>query len=186
MDNIDKMTNSSKKVRTRFAPSPTGGLHLGGVRTVLFNYLFTRQHNGEFILRIEDTDRTRFVEGAEQYIYDTLAWCGLNPDESPATGGPYGPYRQSERKAIYGQYAEQLVKDGHAYYAFDTPEELEAMRNDYKTEANPSPRYDSTLRGKMRNSLTLSEQETKDLIAGGTPYVIRIKAPENEALVLLI
>jgi len=182
MDNIDKMTNSSKKVRTRFAPSPTGGLHLGGVRTVLFNYLFTRQHNGEFILRIEDTDRTRFVEGAEQYIYDTLAWCGLNPDESPATGGPYGPYRQSERKAIYGQYAEQLVKDGHAYYAFDTPEELEAMRNDYKTEANPSPRYDSTLRGKMRNSLTLSEQETKDLIAGGTPYVIRIKAPENEAL----
>jgi len=182
MDNIDIMTNTNKKVRTRFAPSPTGGLHLGGVRTVLFNYLFTRQHNGEFILRIEDTDRTRFVEGAESYIYDTLAWCGLNPDESPALGGPFGPYRQSERKAIYGRYAEQLVRDGYAYYAFDTPEELESMRTQYKTTENPSPRYDSTLRGKMRNSLTLTKDETNKLIEEGIPYVIRIKVPENETL----
>lgn len=176
------MSNTRQKVRTRFAPSPTGGLHLGGVRTVLFNYLFTRQHEGEFILRIEDTDRTRFVEGAEEYIYETLSWCGLSPDESPAVGGPYGPYRQSERKEVYRQYADQLIRDGHAYYAFDTPEELEAMRTQYKTEQNPSPRYDSILRGKMRNSLTLSPEETRQLLAQDTPYVIRIKAPENETL----
>lgn len=182
MDNIHNMNNTSKKVRTRFAPSPTGGLHLGGVRTVLFNYLFTRQNNGEFILRIEDTDRTRFVEGAEEYIYETLAWCGLSPDESPAAGGPYGPYRQSERKELYRQYADQLILDGHAYYAFDTPGELETMREQYKTQQNPSPRYDSILRDKMRNSLTLSQEETKKLLDQGIPYVIRIKAPENETL----
>lgn len=182
MDNTEHMNNNNKKVRTRFAPSPTGGLHLGGVRTVLFNYLFTRQHDGEFILRIEDTDRTRFVEGAEEYIYETLAWCGLSPDESPSIGGPYGPYRQSERKALYGQYAMQLIRDGYAYYAFDTPAELEQMRTQYKTEQNPSPRYDSTLRGKMRNSLTLTEAQTQALIEKDTPYVIRIKAPENETL----
>src|SRR6478735_7640748 len=110
----------SKKVRVRFAPSPTGGLHLGGVRTVLFNYLFAKQQGGDFIVRIEDTDQGRFVEGAEDYILNTLKWCGLEPDESPAHGGPYAPYRQSERKENYRQYAEQLVKDGFAYYAFDT------------------------------------------------------------------
>ncbi len=120
------------KVRVRFAPSPTGGLHLGGVRTVLFNYLFAKKHGGDFIVRIEDTDQTRFVEGAEEYIFNCLEWCGLVPDESVRHGGEYAPYRQSERKEIYRQYAEQLVKDGHAYYAFDTPEELEAMREKLK------------------------------------------------------
>jgi len=109
------------KVRVRFAPSPTGGLHLGGVRTVLFNYLFAKHNNGEFILRIEDTDQTRFVSGAEQYIQDTLAWCGLLPDESPLHGGNFGPYRQSERKPMYKQYADKLIEQGNAYYAFDTP-----------------------------------------------------------------
>lgn len=176
------MSDNNKKVRTRFAPSPTGGLHLGGVRTVLFNYLFTRQHGGEFVLRIEDTDRSRFVEGAEEYIYETLDWCGLSPDESPAIGGPYGPYRQSERKDLYRKYADQLIRDGYAYYAFDTPEELETMRTAYKTDQNPSPRYDSTLRDKMRNSLTLTQDQTQKLLEEGTPYVIRIKAPENETL----
>lgn len=175
---------SNKKVRTRFAPSPTGGLHLGGVRTVLFNYLFTKQNNGEFVLRIEDTDQTRFVEGAEAYINETLAWCGLEPDESVEKGGAYGPYRQSERKAlgIYRQYAEQLIQKGFAYYAFDTPEDLEKMRREFKTESNPSPRYDAALRHKMRNSLSLSADETDSLLKAGTPYVIRIKMPENETV----
>ena len=165
------------KVRVRFAPSPTGGLHIGGVRTVLFNYLFAKHHGGEFILRIEDTDQSRFVAGAEQYIMDTLAWCGLSPDESPAVGGDYAPYRQSERKPIYRQYAEQLIAAGHAYYAFDTPAELESMREQYKTEQNPSPQYDHTLRGNMRNSLSLPEHEVQALLAAGTPHVIRINMP---------
>ena len=121
-------TMPDKKVRVRFAPSPTGGLHLGGVRTVLFNYLFAKKHHGDFILRIEDTDQNRYVDGAEQYILDCLSWCGLIPDESPFAGGPFAPYRQSERKAIYRQYAEKLVSQGHAYYAFDTPAELEQNR----------------------------------------------------------
>ena len=116
------------KVRVRFAPSPTGGLHLGGVRTVLFNYLYAKKYGGDFIVRIEDTDQSRFVAGAEEYIFDCLDWCGLVPDESVRHGGPYTPYRQSERKNSYRQYAEQLVKDGNAYYAFDTPAELEKMR----------------------------------------------------------
>src|SRR5678815_3898507 len=123
----------NKKVRVRFAPSPTGGLHLGGVRTVLFNYLFAKKNGGEFILRIEDTDQSRYVPGAEQYIFDCLKWAGLEPDESPEHGGEYGPYRQSERKEMYRKYAGQLVKDGHAYYAFDTTEELEKMRHEHKT-----------------------------------------------------
>ncbi len=172
----------TKKVRVRFAPSPTGGLHLGGVRTVLYNYLFARQHGGDFILRIEDTDQGRFVPGAEEYIMDCLEWCGLVPDESPALGGTYGPYRQSERKAQYGQYAERLVKEGRAYYAFDTPEELDAMRQSYKTPANPSPQYDHTLRNRMRNSLSLDPAETEQLMNAGTPYVIRILPPENETV----
>lgn len=169
-----------KKVRVRFAPSPTGGLHLGGVRTVLYNYLFARQHGGDFVLRIEDTDQSRFVPGAEEYIVNCLQWCGLEPDESPMKGGPYAPYRQSERKAEYYQYARKLVDEGHAYYAFDTPEELERMRNDFKSEAGNTAQYDHRTRMHMRNSLTLSAEETAELIENGTPHVIRIKMPEGE------
>lgn len=164
----------NKKVRVRFAPSPTGGLHLGGVRTVLFNYLFAKQHGGDFIVRIEDTDQTRFVEGAEAYIFETLKWCGLEPDESPLHGGPHAPYRQSERKADYRQYAEQLIKDGHAYYAFDTAEELDAKRKEISNF-----QYSQHTRNAMKNSLTLSTDETKALLDAGTPHVIRIKMPEN-------
>lgn len=173
---------NSNHVRVRFAPSPTGGLHLGGVRTVLFNYLFARKHNGTFVLRVEDTDQGRFVPGAEEYIFDCLDWCGLTPDESVRKEGPYAPYRQSERKAIYRDYAEQLLESGHAYYAFDTPEELEKMRHDLKTPENPVPQYDHRTRGIMRNSLTLGEEETRRLILEGTPYVVRIKVPENETI----
>lgn len=173
---------TGKKVRVRFAPSPTGGLHLGGVRTVLYNYLFAKQHGGDFILRIEDTDQTRFVQGAEEYIFECLKWCGLEPDESAAHGGDYGPYRQSERKERYKLYAEELVTEGHAYYAFDTPEELEKMRAQYKTDENPSPQYDHKVRMQMRNSLTLSGDEVHRLIHSETPYVIRIKMPENETV----
>jgi glutamyl-tRNA synthetase len=172
----------SNKVRVRFAPSPTGGLHLGGVRTVLYNYLFAKHHGGDFIVRIEDTDQSRYVAGAEEYIFDTLKWCGLEPDESVQHGGNYGPYRQSERKESYKQYAEQLVKDGHAYYAFDTPEDLEKMRHDFKTEQNPSPQYDRSIRMKMKNSLTLTANETEKLLAEGTRHVIRIKMPEDETV----
>lgn len=169
-----------KKVRVRFAPSPTGGLHLGGVRTVLFNYLFARQHGGDFILRIEDTDQNRYVDGAEQYIIDCLQWCGLNPDEGPHVGGPCAPYRQSERKNLYRQYAGQLVQQGNAYYAFDTTIELEEMRTKFKTTENPQPQYNFVLREQMRNSLTLGDDETNKLINEGLPYVIRIKVPQNE------
>ena len=172
----------SKRVRVRFAPSPTGGLHLGGVRTVLYNYLFARKHGGDFLVRIEDTDQTRYVAGAEEYIFNTLKWCGLEPDESVQHGGNYGPYRQSERKASYRPFAEQLVNAGQAYYAFDTPEDLEKMRQDFKTAENPSPQYDHTIRMKMRNSLTLSADETSQLLAAGTRHVIRIKMPENETV----
>jgi glutamyl-tRNA synthetase len=173
-----------KKVRVRFAPSPTGGLHLGGIRTVLYNYLFARHHRGDFILRIEDTDQSRYVSGAEQYIYDCLDWCGLKPDESPIQGGEYGPYRQSERKEIYRKYAEQLVNDGYAYYAFDTPEELEQMRSRFKGPEVPSPQYDHSIRMKMRNSLNLTADETKKLLDSGTKHVIRIKMPLNETVFL--
>jgi glutamyl-tRNA synthetase len=171
-----------KKIRVRFAPSPTGGLHLGGVRTVLYNYLFAKQHHGDFILRIEDTDQSRFVPGAEAYINETLAWCGLEPDESPAKGGPYGPYRQSERKKIYREYAEQLVRAGNAYYAFDTPEALEEMRATYRTPERPSPQYDYRLRERMQNSLSLGAGETQGLLDAKTPHVIRIKIPEQETV----
>ncbi|HPH84865.1 MAG TPA: glutamate--tRNA ligase [Ferruginibacter sp.] len=170
------------KVRVRFAPSPTGGLHLGGVRTVLYNYLFAKKLGGAFIVRIEDTDQTRFVEGAENYIFNCLEWCGLVPDESPLHGGSYGPYRQSERKAMYREYAEKLINDGHAYYAFDTPEELEQMRIDLKTEENPSPQYDGQIRMKMKNSLALDAEEVKRLIDSGARYVVRIKMPENKTI----
>lgn len=172
----------SRKVRVRFAPSPTGGLHLGGVRTVLYNYLFAKKHKGDFIVRIEDTDQNRYVKGAEEYIFDTLKWCGLEPDESVIHGGDYGPYRQSERKESYRKYAEKLVKEGHAYYSFDTPDELEKMREDFKTEINTSPQYDSSIRMKMLNSLTLSPEETDKLLEQSTKHVIRIKMPENETV----
>ncbi len=175
-----------KKPRLRFAPSPTGGLHLGGVRTVLYNYLFAKQHGGTFILRIEDTDQSRYVPGAEQYILDCLKWCGLHPDEGPHQEGPYGPYRQSERKAlgIYQKYAEQLLKEGHAYYAFDTPAELEEMRVKYRTPENPSPQYNYVLRQKMKNSLSLPVEETDRLLAAGTPFVIRIRIEPDQELKL--
>lgn len=169
-----------KKVRVRFAPSPTGGLHLGGVRTVLYNYLFARQHQGDFVLRIEDTDRTRYVPGAEEYIVECLKWCGLEPDESPQKGGNYGPYRQSERKSIYKQYADELVKKGFAYYAFDTPEDLDNMRKEFKIPEDPSPQYGHRTRMKMRNSLTLPEEEVKALLKNETLYVIRFLMPEND------
>lgn len=171
-----------KRVRVRFAPSPTGGLHLGGVRTVLYNYLFAKQHGGDFVLRIEDTDQSRYVSGAEQYIYDTLTWCGLEPDESPRKGGKYSPYRQSERKEHYRQYAEELVQKGMAYYAFDTPEELDKMRAANKTESNPTPQYDHTIRMQMRNSLTMSKEEVDNLLQKNIPHVIRIKMPEGETV----
>jgi len=167
----------AQKVRVRFAPSPTGGLHLGGVRTVLYNYLFARQHGGDFILRIEDTDRNRFVPGAEQYIMDCLAWCGLQPDESPLHGGAYGPYRQSERKTLYKQYAEQLIENDFAYYAFDTPGELEAKRVE-----SPNFQYSYASRSSMKNSLTLAAAEVKDLLDANTPHVIRIKMPADEEI----
>src|ERR1700712_3708176 len=174
----------SKRVRVRFAPSPTGGLHIGGVRTVLYNFLFARHHGGDFILRIEDTDQSRFVQGAEAYINDCLEWCGLQPDESPGRGGEYGPYRQSERNAagIYLPYAEQLVREGKAYYAFDIPSDLEAMRSRHKTAENPSPQYDHNLRAQMRNSLSLDPAETASLLASDTPRVIRIRMPDKETV----
>lgn len=168
---------ADKKVRVRFAPSPTGGLHLGGVRTVLFNYLFAKQHGGDFVLRIEDTDQNRYVEGAEQYILDCLAWCGLTPDESPVVGGPFAPYRQSERKSLYRQYAEKLVMEGHAYYAFDTPEELDAKRKEV-----PNFQYGHAHRNELRNSLSLSQHEVDTLLDAHTPHVIRIKMPADETI----
>lgn len=171
-----------KKVRVRFAPSPTGGLHLGGVRTALYNYLFAKQYRGDFVLRIEDTDQSRFVAGAEEYIYETLNWCGLQPDESPQKGGPFGPYRQSERKKNYREYAEKLIYSGNAYYAFDTPESLEYMRSSFRSSSNPSPQYDHQTRMHMRNSLTLEAGETQRLLETKTPYVIRIKMPENDTI----
>ncbi len=171
-----------KKVRVRFAPSPTGGLHLGGVRTVLFNYLFAKKHNGSFIVRIEDTDQRRFVPGAEQYLFDCLRWCGLEPDESVQHGGTFGPYRQSERKSLYKKYADELIEKGLAYYAFDTPEELEKMRVQFATPSNPSPQYDRQVRMQLRNSLSLGEAATKKLLDDGIPYVVRIKMPEQETL----
>ena len=179
---INIINTIMNKVRVRFAPSPTGGLHLGGVRTALYNYLFARKHNGTFILRIEDTDQGRFVEGAEQYIIDCLSWCGLLPDESPIHGGPYGPYRQSERKALYRSYGEKLIGAGKAYYAFDTPEELERMREEYKTPENPSPQYDHRIRNKMRNSMSMTSEQVKSLLENNTPHVIRILIPANETI----
>lgn len=166
-------------VRVRFAPSPTGPLHMGGVRTALYNYLFARKHGGQFLLRIEDTDQTRFVPGAEDYIREALDWCGLTPDESPWVGGPDGPYRQSERKALYRQYADQLIAADKAYYAFDTTEELDAMRERLKAAGVAAPAYNAVTREHMKNSLTLSADETKERLARGDEFVIRLKVPRH-------
>lgn len=166
------------EIRVRFAPSPTGALHIGGVRTALYNYLFARQHNGTMILRIEDTDQQRYVPGAEAYIIDSLKWAGIRIDEGVGAGGPFEPYRQSERKALYRKYALQLVNSGHAYYAFDTETELEAMREKLKKSGVDHQQYNSVTRMTMRNSLTLAPAETEKLIHSGVPYVIRLKVPE--------
>ncbi|WP_224996674.1 glutamate--tRNA ligase [Cesiribacter sp. SM1] len=171
-----------KDVRVRFAPSPTGALHIGGVRTALYNYLFARKTGGTMILRIEDTDQTRYVPGAEEYIQEALAWAGIELNESPWTGGPFAPYRQSERKASYMEYAQKLVNEGNAYYAFDTPEELEAMRERLKAARVANPQYDALSRMQMRNSLTMPEDEVKARITSGEPYVIRIKVPRKEEI----
>jgi len=171
-----------KEVRVRFAPSPTGALHIGGVRTALYNYLLARKHKGTMILRIEDTDQNRFVPGTEEYIIRSLEWAGIQIDEGVGVGGPHAPYRQSERKEIYQKYAQELVDKGLAYYAFDTEEELEAMRERLKAAGVTVQQYNSITRLEMRNSLTLSADEVKDLIASGTPYVIRLKVPRKEEI----
>ncbi len=162
--------SDNRKVRVRFAPSPTGPLHIGGVRTALFNYLFARHHGGEMLLRIEDTDSRRFVPGAEEYIVESLRWLGIEIDEGIGAGGEHGPYRQSERREIYRKYVDKLLADGKAYIAFDTPEELEAARSEH-----PNFQYDASTRGSMRNELTLGSDETRRLIADGQQYVVRFK-----------
>jgi len=172
----------TKEVRVRFAPSPTGALHIGGVRTALYNYLFARKMGGKFLLRIEDTDQTRFVPGAETYIQEALDWLGISPDESPWNPGPVGPYRQSERKESYLSYAMDLVEKGHAYYAFDTAEELEAMRERLTAARVMQPQYNSITRSQMKNSLTLSHAEVQERLASGDPYVIRVKVPLKEEI----
>lgn len=175
----------NRRVRLRFAPSPTGGLHMGGVRTALFSYLFAKKHKGDFILRIEDTDQTRYVNGAEEYIINALKWCGIEPNEGVGFGdGPHAPYRQSERKekGIYAKYAQQLVESGHAYYAFDTADELDAMRKRLEAAKVAAPQYNSITRQNMRNSITLSEDEVKKLMEAKTPYVVRLKVPRNEEI----
>lgn len=169
-----------KEVRLRFAPSPTGPLHIGGVRTALYNYLFAKKHNGKLILRVEDTDQSRFVDGAEEYIQEAMQWLGIEPDESPFKGGDYGPYRQSERKPQYMEYALKLVEEGNAYYAFDTSEELDAMRERLKAARVATPQYNSITRMTMKNSLTLPEDEVKRRLDSGEPYVIRLKVPRKE------
>ena len=173
---------NDQKIRVRFAPSPTGPLHIGGVRTALYNFLFARKHGGKVILRIEDTDQNRYVKGAEDYIIESLNWCGILFDEDIVTGGPYGPYRQSERKHIYREYAERLVRHGHAYYAFDTPEELDVMREKEKNNDVHLSQYGPFTRLGMKNSLSLLQDEVKRRIASGEPYVIRIRIPENEEI----
>ncbi|HCW08257.1 MAG TPA: glutamate--tRNA ligase [Cytophagales bacterium] len=169
-----------KEVRVRFAPSPTGALHIGGVRTALYNFLLARKHKGTMILRIEDTDQNRFVPGAEEYILESLAWAGIEIDEGVSKGGPYAPYKQSERKAIYQKYAQQLLNEGKAYYAFDTEQELEAMRERLKSLHSSDQQYGSGTRMQMKNSLTLSDEEVKQKISSGQPYVIRLIVPPNE------
>jgi len=174
---------SNSDVRVRFAPSPTGPLHIGGVRTALYNYLFAKKNGGKFILRIEDTDQKRFVPGAEQYIIDAFEWCGIEFDEGVTKGGDYGPYKQSERKQIYRQYADKLIESGDAYYAFDTAEELDKARADYESQKRTFI-YNSVERVKLRNSLILGKDEVSKLINDGKQYVIRFKMPENKIVIM--
>ncbi|AUS05141.1 glutamate--tRNA ligase [Pseudotamlana carrageenivorans] len=171
----------TKKVRVRFAPSPTGPLHIGGVRTALFNYLFAKKHGGDFILRIEDTDQNRYVEGAEQYIIDALKWCGMPIDEGVGKEGAFGPYRQSERKDLYKQYADELIASGNAYYAFDTAETLDFHRKDHEAKGKTFI-YNWHNRLKLSNSLSLSAEETQAKIDAGEDYVVRFKSPQDETL----
>ncbi len=171
----------NNNIRVRFAPSPTGPLHIGGVRTALYNYLFAKKNGGKFILRIEDTDQTRFVPGAEEYIIESFEWCGIEFDEGVGKGGPFGPYKQSERKEIYRQYADALIESGNAYYAFDTPGELNNKRKEYESQKKNFS-YNAAERMNMRNSLSLPGYETKKLLKEGVPYVIRFKMPEDETV----
>jgi len=169
-------------VRVRFAPSPTGLLHIGGLRTALYNYLLARQQGGTFVLRIEDTDQARYVEGAEADILDGLRWAGMVPDEGPDAGGPYAPYRQSERAALYREHVDRLLADGHAYVAFDTAEEIEAMRQRRQAAGDAAPTYGPTTRGEMRNALTLPPAETERLLTEGAPHVVRLRVTPGETL----
>ncbi|MEM7512532.1 MAG: glutamate--tRNA ligase, partial [Bacteroidota bacterium] len=172
----------SDQIVLRFAPSPTGPLHIGGVRTALYNYLYTQKVGGRFILRIEDTDQNRYVEGAEEYIIKALEWVGIKFNEGVGVGGEKGPYRQSERKDMYRQYADQLIASGNAYYAFDTPEELDAMREELKAAGSSNLQYNFAVRNRMKNSLSLSEEEVKQRLESGEPYVIRMKMPRKEEI----
>ncbi|WP_428070484.1 glutamate--tRNA ligase [Chryseobacterium gambrini] len=172
------------KVRVRFAPSPTGPLHLGGVRTALYDYLFAKKQGGEFVLRIEDTDTARYVEGAEEYIEEALEWCGIIADESPKKGGKFAPYRQSERRHIYDKYTEQILKTDYAYIAFDTAEELDAIRAEYEARGDVFS-YDNKSRNRLRNSIALSEEEVQKLLDEKTPYVVRFKMPIDRTLNLV-
>jgi len=169
------------KVRVRFAPSPTGPLHLGGVRTALYDYLFAKNQGGDFVLRIEDTDTARYVEGAEDYIMEALEWCGIIPDESPKHGGKFAPYRQSERREIYDKYLEQILKTDYAYLAFDTPEELDEIRKEFEQNGEVFA-YDNITRNRLKNSLTLSKEEVQKLIDEKVPYVVRFKMPVDRIL----
>lgn len=171
------------KIRVRFAPSPTGALHLGGVRTALYNYLFAKKNGGDFILRIEDTDTTRYIEGAEDYIMEALEWLGISPVESPKKGGQFAPYRQSERREIYDKYTEQILKTDYAYLAFDTAEELDQIRAEYESKGEVFS-YNNRTRKNLKNSLSLSKEEVKDLLDKNTPYVVRFKMPENRVVEL--
>jgi glutamyl-tRNA synthetase len=173
---------TDKPVRVRFAPSPTGPLHIGGVRTALYNYLFAKKNNGTFIVRIEDTDQTRFVPGAQEYILESLSWCGIIPTEGPGIGGEYGPYIQSERKDIYQPYAQQLVDQDNAYYAFDTTEELDSVRSKAKEMGMPNWQYNHLTRLNLKNSLTLPKDQVDELLKNKTPYVIRMKMPRNKEI----
>lgn len=172
------------KVRVRFAPSPTGPLHLGGVRTALYDYLFAKNQGGEFVLRIEDTDTARYVEGAEEYIEEALEWCGIIADESPKKGGKFAPYRQSERRDIYDRYTEQILKTDYAYIAFDTAEELDEIRAEYEARGEVFS-YDNKSRNRLRNSIALSEEEVQKLLDEKTPYVVRFKMPIDRTLNLV-
>lgn len=174
-----------KTIRVRFAPSPTGALHIGGIRTALYNFLLARKHGGTMILRIEDTDQTRYVPGAEEYIIEALAWAGIQIDEGVGKGGPHAPYRQSERKEIYQKYTQQLIADGKAYYAFDTEQDLEAMRERLKKEDAINQQYGISTRGQMKNSLTLNAEEVKQKLNAGEPYVIRLKVPAEQSVELV-